>query len=179
MSHVISPASKRRWGTTLQSSGLWQMRRGALVISSCSCGVKHKQIDEAKIVKHRRGASLGIATWWQIGKLKQWQSTFSGLRLASGLGLESSDVVRGSEGPNASVVKKIHAIVKRQMEVWSQRGPQHLNYWALADAGLLTSGPHPQSQLRWKRKSVAPEWGACTSGHGQPLQSVCASVRGD
>lgn len=43
------------------------MRRGALVISSCSCGVKHTQIDEVKIVKHRRGASLGIATWWQSG----------------------------------------------------------------------------------------------------------------
>jgi len=43
------------------------MRRGALVISSCSCGVKQTQIDGAKIVKHRRGASLGIATWWQSG----------------------------------------------------------------------------------------------------------------
>eukprot|EP00438_Fugacium_kawagutii_P001609 Skav204363 [mRNA] locus=scaffold866:59527:65603:+ [translate_table: standard] len=25
-------------------------------------------------------------------------------------------------------------------KVWTQRGPQHLNYWALADAGLLNSG---------------------------------------
>lgn len=42
----------------------------------CSCGVKHKQIDEVKTVKHRRGASLGIATWWQSGTHFEVKSVF-------------------------------------------------------------------------------------------------------
>ena len=125
--------------------------------SSCSCGVKQTQIDEVKIVTHRRGASLGIATWWQSGTRFEGGPFFRSSHLLQVLDWKAATWSEDRKAPMPPVVEKIHAIVKRHMEVWSQRGPQHLNYWALADAGLLTSGPHPQSQLPRKRKSVASE----------------------
>ena len=50
-------------------------------------------------------------------------------------------------------------------KVWSQRGPQHLNYWALAESGLLNSG----SEARATVEALADQ---AFSSHQQSARTV-------
>ena len=58
-------------------------------------------------------------------------------------------------------------------KVWSQRGPQHLNYWALAESGLLNSG----SEARATVEALEGEGGGM--GHDGTRGRVQASVPSD